>query len=71
MILKWYVFTCLSGKWYNAPDDVSGHFFLLGFDIKLFCFVVAMNDLVLDVKATRTWPMLTANIIWKSFFSAI
>ena len=62
------MFPCLNGKWYNAPDDVSGHFFLLSFDIQLFCFVVAINDLVLDVEATRTWPVLTTNSIWKSFF---
>ena len=36
------------------------------FDI-LFCLVVAIFDLVHDVEAMYTWPMLTAISTWKSF----
>ena len=36
-------------KWYNV-DGFSGQFFLI-FEINCFCFVVAIFDLVHDVKA--------------------
>ena len=42
-------------------DDFSGHFFRI-FEIIIFCFVVAICDLVHDMEATNDLPqVLTAS----------
>ena len=42
------------------------HFFIF-LNLFNFCFIVAIFDLVHEVEATYTWPMLTANMIWNFF----